>query len=247
MARAVVLAHLVAWLAGMECALFKAAAECSGLDGSLAMNRFVIAEPTLCIGCNTCMAACTLVHKAAGLQSHPRLTVMRNATHTAPVLCRQCEDAPCAQVCPVRAIQQDGDAVVLNETLCIGCKLCAMACPFGAITPSGTPYTGVAASAAGLTPRPSAFNPGEPATTAVNSTHSLHPVLAWTAGVRSVAVKCDLCATEPAGPQCVRVCPTHALVVIDDALLARANSAKRQDAASALDPNLSLFPSQEQK
>lgn len=48
------------------------------------MNRFVIAEPKRCIGCNTCMAACTQVHRQQGLQTHPRLTVERDAQGTAP-------------------------------------------------------------------------------------------------------------------------------------------------------------------
>ena len=30
------------------------------------MNRFVIGDPKDCIGCNTCMAACSEVHKAFG-------------------------------------------------------------------------------------------------------------------------------------------------------------------------------------
>ena len=47
------------------------------------MNRFVIADPQLCIGCGTCMAACSTAHKAEGLQTHPRLTVMRHKQATA--------------------------------------------------------------------------------------------------------------------------------------------------------------------
>ena len=68
------------------------------------MNRFVIGDPKDCIGCNTCMAACSEVHKAFGLQSFPRLQVMRNDDVTVPILCRHCDDAPCATVCPVHAI-----------------------------------------------------------------------------------------------------------------------------------------------
>jgi hydrogenase-4 component A len=78
------------------------------------MNRFVIAEPQQCIGCNTCMAACTEVHKAEGLQSHPRLLVTRIGQQTAPILCRHCEDAPCARVCPVNAITHGEHAIELN-------------------------------------------------------------------------------------------------------------------------------------
>lgn len=182
------------------------------------MNRFVIAEPKLCIGCNTCLAGCTLVHKAAGLQSHPRLAIARNGNATAPVACRHCEDAPCAKVCPVNAITHGDDAIVLNEATCIGCKLCAIACPFGAITPAGTGVRGVATLSNNLT---YASETARPAT--------LDPMLAWSAGVRNVAVKCDLCAFQPErGPECVRVCPTKAIFLIDDDMIVGAGDAKRK-------------------
>lgn len=180
------------------------------------MNRFVVAEPSRCTGCNTCMAACTQVHKAQGLQSFPRLTVTRTHNVTAPVVCRHCEDAPCARVCPVNAIVIGSDSVILDEKTCIGCKMCALACPFGAITPQGTSIAGVA---------------GIKINTPTYS-GALDPVLAWEIGVRSVAVKCDLCAFRPEGPECVRVCPTDALFIVDGNDLQRANRAKREAAAT---------------
>ncbi len=41
------------------------------------MNRFVVAEPLWCTGCNTCLAACSDVHKTQGLQQHPRLALAK--------------------------------------------------------------------------------------------------------------------------------------------------------------------------
>lgn len=58
------------------------------------MNRFVIADSTVCIGCRTCEAACSETHRQHGLQSMPRLRVMRNEKESAPQLCHHCEDAP---------------------------------------------------------------------------------------------------------------------------------------------------------
>lgn len=50
------------------------------------MNRFVIADSTLCIGCHTCEAACSETHRQHGLQSMPRLKVMLNEKESAPQL-----------------------------------------------------------------------------------------------------------------------------------------------------------------
>lgn len=48
-------------------------------------------------------------------------------------LCRQCEDAPCANVCPNGAISRDKGFVHVMQERCIGCKTCVVACPYGAM------------------------------------------------------------------------------------------------------------------
>ena len=51
-----------------------------------------------------------------------------------PKSCLHCEDAPCVTVCPTGASYkrvEDG-IVLVNESDCIGCGLCAWACPYGA-------------------------------------------------------------------------------------------------------------------
>ena len=51
-----------------------------------------------------------------------------------PKSCLHCEDAPCVTVCPTGAsYKRAEDGIVLvNEDSCIGCGLCAWACPYGA-------------------------------------------------------------------------------------------------------------------
>jgi Fe-S-cluster-containing dehydrogenase component len=51
-----------------------------------------------------------------------------------PKSCLHCEDAPCVTVCPTGAsYKRAEDGIVLvNEAACIGCGLCAWACPYGA-------------------------------------------------------------------------------------------------------------------
>ncbi|MDR3410332.1 MAG: 4Fe-4S dicluster domain-containing protein [Formivibrio sp.] len=102
------------------------------------MNRFVIAEPNKCIGCRTCEVACVMAHQSGEeemtLQSfQPRLTVVRNGKVTTPILCRHCDDAPCAKACPVNAIVFSHDSVQVMQELCLGCKTCVVACPYGAM------------------------------------------------------------------------------------------------------------------
>lgn len=51
-----------------------------------------------------------------------------------PKNCFHCENAPCVTVCPTGASYkrvEDG-IVLVDEDLCIGCGLCAWACPYGA-------------------------------------------------------------------------------------------------------------------
>ena len=51
-------------------------------------------------------------------------------TSYAPYTCTQCAEAWCMVACPVKAITVSavGAKVVLDE-VCVGCKLCTIACP----------------------------------------------------------------------------------------------------------------------
>ena len=190
------------------------------------MNRFVIADWEKCIGCNTCMAGCVDVHERAGLAAYPRLHVTYLPSATMPLQCRNCDDAPCEKVCPVHAITFEDRSVQLNESVCIGCKMCALVCPFGSITPHGTRPRGEESPAYGTFPQ---AGPPKPAgeVSPIYGTYPieippapqpelLHPLLQWTMGERTIAVKCDLCHFRPQGPECVRVCPTKALRLMDE-------------------------------
>src|SRR5512139_2843468 len=72
----------------------------------------------------------------------PRLFVIITPEVSAPVQCHHCEDAPCRNVCQMSAISRVNGRTVVETGLCVGCKLCLMACPFGAIEfvplPAGT-------------------------------------------------------------------------------------------------------------
>ena len=52
-----------------------------------------------------------------------------------PYTCTQCDEAWCLHACPVEAIKVDAatGAKVVLEDVCVGCKVCTIACPFGTI------------------------------------------------------------------------------------------------------------------
>ncbi|XPE53864.1 4Fe-4S binding protein [Shigella flexneri] len=100
-------------------------------------DRFVVAEPLWCTGCQTCLAACSDVHRTR-FTATPA-PALRRRQQSLPLSCVITVRKPLACRCPVNAISQRDDAIRLNESLCIGCKLCAVVCPFGVLSASGSP------------------------------------------------------------------------------------------------------------
>lgn len=50
-----------------------------------------------------------------------------------PMGCMHCEDAPCVEHCPTGAsYHAEGGFVLVDQTKCIGCRVCVSACPYNA-------------------------------------------------------------------------------------------------------------------
>lgn len=51
------------------------------------------------------------------------------------IVCRKCEDYPCIHACRYDALErvEETGLNVRNDCLCVSCKSCAVACPFGVI------------------------------------------------------------------------------------------------------------------
>jgi len=89
-----------------------------------------------CIGCEYCLRACCATNDVN--PDKPWNIVVPEKTSAGQTFffsrpCLHCQEAPCAEVCPVRAtyVRDDG-LVVMDYDRCIGCRYCQVACPYDA-------------------------------------------------------------------------------------------------------------------
>lgn len=91
-----------------------------------------------CTGCHACSVACKTEHNVPLGHFRTRVRYLQqpkqNVMHFLPLLCVQCEDAPCLKACPTSALEKRPDGVItVNEEKCCGNKACISACPYGAM------------------------------------------------------------------------------------------------------------------
>lgn len=100
-----------------------------------------------CLGCKSCEIACAVVHSQSKnllkalkeeILSLPRKKVYRTKDKNFPVSCRHCQEHPCVDACMAGALTYDGHSqtVLHEESRCVGCWMCVMVCPYGAIRPN---------------------------------------------------------------------------------------------------------------
>ena len=91
-----------------------------------------------CTGCRLCELVCAVKHYGISNPTGSRIKVMKWEQEGiyVPMSCQQCQDAPCLNICPVKAISRDEELarVMVDYDKCIGCRLCVAVCPFGAMS-----------------------------------------------------------------------------------------------------------------
>ena len=89
-----------------------------------------------CDGCGLCTVACQTMHYLPKDQEWLKVYEVKDREgnrHFMPRLCMHCENPPCLKVCPVAATFKNPQGVVLvDQSRCIGCRLCIAACPYNA-------------------------------------------------------------------------------------------------------------------
>ncbi|WP_424926482.1 4Fe-4S dicluster domain-containing protein [Amaricoccus tamworthensis] len=129
----------------------------TSLPQSTGKSLGLVIDLDTCVGCHACVTACkewntngygaplsdqepygadpvgTFLNRVHSYEYVPEDGSAPGVVHF-PKSCLHCADAPCVTVCPTGAsLKREEDGIVLvNEDDCIGCGLCAWACPYGA-------------------------------------------------------------------------------------------------------------------
>ena len=94
-------------------------------------------DPGKCTNCLLCELACSFENEEVFNPAKSRIKVFafHDQGRYVPYTCTQCAEAWCMSACPVDAISVDRatGAKVVSGDLCVGCKVCTIACPFGTV------------------------------------------------------------------------------------------------------------------
>jgi molybdopterin-containing oxidoreductase family iron-sulfur binding subunit len=120
-----------------------AAARSPGEAASALQRWGLLIDVAKCADCDACVSACRDENGWTG-HGRPATDVQwirkvslrdKHTGHaqTAPLMCQHCEHPPCVDVCPTGAsFKRDDGIVLVDKHICIGCRYCVMACPYGA-------------------------------------------------------------------------------------------------------------------
>lgn len=167
------------------------------------MVEHIRVTPDKCKACRRCEVACIAAHHNMSFKEAmkhrdtfvSRVQVVKAEGLKTTVRCHQCDPAPCCQICPTHALNQDESGrITMHEEQCVACGMCISACPYGTISLDAmhAPGTG---------------NENEPLPDCVVFPH------------REVAVRCDMChawrmENGKKITACMEACPVRALYMV---------------------------------
>jgi electron transport protein HydN len=100
------------------------------------MTEVVTVNLKRCENCGVCEMACAERHGGKARLKVKDVLQSRGLIfkdEALPIVCKQCENPACIEVCKPKAIVRENDVVSIDEDKCIGCGRCVKSCPFNAI------------------------------------------------------------------------------------------------------------------
>jgi len=101
------------------------------------LRKMIVINAPLCTGCIQCELVCSINKSGWANPLCSRIRVAKDLEKGIflPMVCRQCNPAPCVEMCPQEALQRSlGTGTIrIDPTRCNHCQACVSACPFGAI------------------------------------------------------------------------------------------------------------------
>jgi protein NrfC len=104
-----------------------------------ASTGYLVYDSRLCLGCQSCMFACSVTHEGEANPSLSRIQIIRDAPSFTKYpfdivmsVCRQCVTPICVQNCPTGACHVDeanGNIRMIDQSKCVGCQRCIQSCP----------------------------------------------------------------------------------------------------------------------
>ena len=104
----------------------------------------IYCDLTTCVACKSCEIACAVEHSKSKkvfsavtetpLPKH-RVFLQSSKGGPYPLQCRHCDEPACVLACMSAAITKDPESgiVTIDQEKCVGCGMCVMSCPFGAL------------------------------------------------------------------------------------------------------------------
>lgn len=134
-----VAAGALAVCAGEPAAALAGPADAGSAPAYSPSKGYVVYDSRLCLGCQSCMYACSMTHEGEANPSISRIQIIRDAPSFTKYpydivmsVCRQCVSPLCVQNCPTGACHVDaanGNVRRIDEDKCIGCQQCIRFCP----------------------------------------------------------------------------------------------------------------------
>jgi Fe-S-cluster-containing dehydrogenase component len=100
---------------------------------------YLVYDSRLCLGCQSCMFACSMTHEGVANPTLSRIQIIKDAPSFVKYpndvvisVCRQCVSPLCVQNCPTGACHIDeanGNIRRIDASKCIGCQMCIKSCP----------------------------------------------------------------------------------------------------------------------